>query len=249
MGGEHDFSGAVALVTGAARGQGAAEARAFAAAGARVVVADVREEQGGVLAAELGDSAVFAHLDVSDEDAWRRAIELTRATFGRLDVLVNNAGVFRTRALEREDPEEFVRVLSINLVGAFLGTRAVVGLMRDTGGGSIVNVGSIAGLQPARGTAAYATSKWGLRGLTRVSALELARSSIRVNLVVPGPIATDMLPRPPEEVAAGVPLGRVGDPEDVARAVLYLASGQASFVTGSELVVDGGRLLEGRQTG
>jgi len=184
---------AVAFVTGGARGQGAAEARAFVRDGARVVIADIRDEEGEALAAELGEAAHYVHLDVADEDQWRAAVGAAEAAFGPVTALVNNAGVIRSSPVTEETLDGFRRILDVNLVGAFLGVRAVAPAMTRAGGGSIVNVSSIAGLTAARGTAAYTASKWGLRGLTKTAAIELGGSGIRVNSVHPGVIDTELL--------------------------------------------------------
>jgi len=184
---------AVAFVTGGARGQGAAEARAFVRDGARVVIADIRDEEGEALAAELGEAARYVHLDVADEDQWRAAVGAAEAAFGPVTALVNNAGVIRSLPVTEETLDGFRRILDVNLVGAFLGVRAVAPAMTRACGGSIVNVSSIAGLTGARGTAAYTASKWGLRGLTKTAAIELGGSGIRVNSVHPGVIDTELL--------------------------------------------------------
>ena len=234
----------MALITGAARGQGAAEARLFAAEGARVVLCDVLEAEGAAVAAELGpDRARFVALDVADEAAWQRAVARTVACFGRLDVLVNNAALHWRRSLEEETAEGVDRMLAVNARGPFLGIKAVAPAMRAAGGGSIVNVSSTAGMTGYTERGAYAMSKWALRGLTRVAALELAPDRIRVNALVPGGIRTAMVADPdaPGRWAA-LPAGRVGEVEEIAAAALFLASEESSYMNGTDLVVDGGAL-------
>lgn len=236
------LDGKVAIITGAARGQGAAEARLFAAAGARVVLTDVLD--GTDVAASIGEAAAFVRHDVTSADDWARAVGTARERFGRVDVLVNNAGLWRTAPVEEETRARFELMLQVNLVGPFLGVQAVAPAMREAGGGSIVNVSSTAGLRGIRGHAAYGASKFGLRGLTRSAALDLAADGIRVNSVHPGVVDTPMIAEIGVERGAGkaprVPLGRAGVPEDVAGLVLFLASDASSYITGTELAVDGG---------
>lgn len=236
-----ELAGKVALITGSARGQGEAEARAFASAGAQVVLTDVLDEHGQAVADELGEAAVFMHHDVTSEGDWTRAVGTALDRFGRIDVLVNNAGIHRVRDLQDEDLEGFSAVISTNLMGAFLGVRSVIKPMASIGGGSIVNVASLAAAVGVQGQASYASAKWGLRGLSRCAALELGRSGIRVNTVLPGPVDTPMLgARDTGAIGALVPLGRVGRPEEVAAVVVFLASDASSFLTGAEISVDGG---------
>lgn len=241
---EPRLDGKVAIVTGAARGQGESEARLFAAAGARVVLTDLLAEEGEAVAASIGEAAVFVRHDVTSADGWAEVAERAREAFGRIDVLVNNAGIWRTAPVDQETEERFERILRINLVGPFLGIRAVVPSMREAGGGSIVNISSTAGLRGIPGHAAYGSSKFGLRGLTRSSALDLAADGIRVNSVHPGAIDTPMIAAAGYERGAGgfdrAPLHRVGVPEDVAELVLFLASDASSYITGTEFAIDGG---------
>jgi 3alpha(or 20beta)-hydroxysteroid dehydrogenase len=243
-GGPVRLDGKTAIITGAARGQGAAEARMFAAAGARVVVADVLEEEGRAVAAAIGRAAVFVRHDVTSQEDWDRAVRTAHEAFGGVDVLVNNAGIWGTAPVEEETRARFEKMLQVNLVGPFLGVRAVAPAMRARGGGSIVNVSSTAGLRGLPGHSAYGASKFGLRGLTRSAALDLAADGIRVNSVHPGMVDTPMIAE--MGVARGpggaprVPLGRTGVPEDVAGLVLFLASDAAAYITGTELAVDGG---------
>ena len=237
------LAGKVALITGAARGQGAAEARLFVREGARVVIADVLIEDGLALARELGEAAAFATLDVTDELAWAAAVELTLTRFGRLDALVNNAGIDRKRLLLDETVDDFDHILAVNLRGAFLGVRATARSISSSGGGAIVNVSSTAGMTGYSERGAYVMAKWGLRGLTRVAALELAALQVRVNTLVPGGVRTAMVAEPDSPGRwDGVPAGRIGEVEELAEAALFLISDGASYVTGTDLVVDGGAL-------
>jgi 3alpha(or 20beta)-hydroxysteroid dehydrogenase len=243
--GRLSLTGKVAVVTGGARGQGAAEGRLFVERGARVVLTDVLAEEGRALAAGLGDDAVFMEHDVSDEESWARVVGHTEERFGRLDVLVNNAGIHRVRPLVEERAADLAALLAVNLIGPMIGMRMVAGAMERAGGGSIVNISSLAGLQGIWGHGAYGASKWGLRGVTKTAAVELGPRGIRVNSVHPGPIETAMLPTPPGEVAArfsSLPLGRVGQAAEVAEVVAFLASEAASYLSGAELTVDGGSL-------
>jgi 3alpha(or 20beta)-hydroxysteroid dehydrogenase len=239
-----------AIITGAARGMGAATARLFAAEGARVVIADVLNAEGEALARELGEVSLFRHHDVADEQSWQRLLADTMDRFGGVDVLVNNAGVLLMRGLMDITKQEFERVLGINLVGTFLGIKAVAPKIIERGGGAIVNISSIDGMKGSNATAAYSASKWGVRGLTKVAAMELGPRGVRVNSIHPGGISTPMTMRPgPEAQAAtakffkSVPLGRIGQAEEVARVTLFLASDDASYVCGAEIVVDGGMII------
>ncbi|NEB75583.1 glucose 1-dehydrogenase [Streptomyces sp. SID14478] len=237
-----NLAGRVALITGGARGMGEAAARLLAARGARVVIGDVREEQGEAVAASLGARvARFVALDVADAASWDAAVATAVDAFGRLDVLVNNAAIYTTSPIVDEDPAQLERILRIDLIGPFLGIRAAAPVMRRTaGGGSIVNISSQAGLQGIWGHGAYGAAKWGLRGLTKTAALELGPEGIRVNSVHPGAIATPMIAHVEGKEHAAAPLGRIGEPEEVARLVAFLASDEASYLSGAELAVDGG---------
>ncbi|MEU9497519.1 glucose 1-dehydrogenase [Streptomyces sp. NPDC048196] len=235
-----DLTGKVALVTGAARGMGEAEARLFVALGARVVLTDLREDEGEAAAASLGSAARFVRHDVTDETSWEAAVAAAVDGFGRLDVLVNNAAIYTTSPIVEEDPARLEALLRVNLIGPFLGIRAAAGVMGAGGGGSIVNISSQAGLQGMWGHGGYGAAKWGLRGLTRTAALELGADGIRVNSVHPGAIATAMTAHLGTKDHPGAPLGRVGEPEEVARLVAFLASDDASYLSGAELAVDGG---------
>jgi len=242
------LDGKVALITGAARGQGEAEARLFAAEGARVMLGDVLDDDGEVVAKELGERAAYLHHDVTSEADWEAIVNATIARFGRVDVLINNAGVFRLQGMTATSLDEYMRIVTINQVGTFLGMRAVATPMIAQGSGSIVNISSIAGLVGSAGTVAYTASKFAVRGMTKVAAVELAPFGVRVNSVHPGFIDTAMLrddvglADPALRQAAGerIPNGRLAAAEDVAKLVLYLASDDSAYSTGSEFVVDGG---------
>jgi 3alpha(or 20beta)-hydroxysteroid dehydrogenase len=238
------LDGKVAIVTGAARGQGEAAARLFVAEGAKVVIADLLDEEGAKLAASIGDAARFEHLDVTDEENWKAVVASTEVTFGPVSVLINNAGILVFNAISRTAVAEWRTVMDVNLTGAFLGIKSVVRSMTAAGGGSIVNISSTAGMEGLPMLAAYSTSKWGLRGLSRSAAVELGRKGIRVNTVHPGGIDTPMTRGGKANAATyeRQPIGRVGSVEDVAPLVLFLASDEASFITGGEYVVDGGHL-------
>ena len=242
------LDGFVALITGAAspRGQGAAEARLFAAEGAQVVLTDVVDDEGESTAAAIGTVAIYRHLDVTSDESWQSVVEEVCATHGRLDVLVNNAGVWDAGTLADLTPEAYRRVIEINQVGVFLGMRAVAPHMRERGHGSIVNISSNAGLgvnlpNLAGGKAlAYVASKWAVRGMTRSAALELAPFGVRVNALYPGPVDTAMIGGGHAAIAAGVPLGRLAGPDEIASVALFLASDESSYVNGAEIAVDGG---------
>jgi 3alpha(or 20beta)-hydroxysteroid dehydrogenase len=236
----------VAIVTGGARGMGAATVRAFAAEGAKVIVGDILDDEGGRLAEELGGACLYAHLDVGDEVGWAKVAKDAEARFGEVDILVNNAGRVHFATLLETQVADFEAILRTNLIGSFLGIRTVAPLMLKQGAGSIVNVSSIEGLRGLNGVSAYAASKWGVRGLTKTAALELGPLGVRVNSVHPGGINTPMgnpMGRALDEVNKGyqaVPLQRIGEPSEVALASLFLASDDSSYVNGAELVVDGG---------
>jgi 3alpha(or 20beta)-hydroxysteroid dehydrogenase len=240
------LTGKVALITGGARGMGAATSRLFAREGATVAIADVLEDDGRALAQELGESARFWRLDVTDEADWARVVGEIQAAFGAVDVLVNNAGVLLFKGILDTTKADYERVLGVNLVGEFLGIKAVAPGMIARGKGAIVNISSVDGMKGANSLVAYASSKWGVRGLTKVAAMELGHKGIRVNSVHPGGVDTvmsnhDARPRHEVDKAYGeVPLQRIGGPEEVAAASLFLASDEASYMNGAELVVDGG---------
>ena len=237
------LAGKTALITGGARGQGEAEARLFAAQGATVMVTDVLEEQLAEVVAGIGTSARGMRHDVASEDDWAAAVAATLDAFGRLDVLVNNAAIYRVGPIEEERLDDFNRILSVNLAGTFLGIRAAIPAMRAGGGGSIINISSVAGLEGFAGHAAYGSSKWAVRGLTKVAALELGTHGIRVNSIHPGAIDTPMIApyvRAGVDRGAAYPIARVGVPADVASLALFLASDESSYITGAEMIVDGG---------
>jgi 3alpha(or 20beta)-hydroxysteroid dehydrogenase len=240
------LAGKVAIVTGGARAMGAATARLFVEEGAWVVIADVLDSEGAALARELGPNAVFQHLDVSDETGWATVADVAMQQFGGIDVLVNNAGILRFAALVDTSLADFQRILNVNVVGCFLGMKTVAPLMMAKGAGAIVNISSIDGMKGANSIGAYAASKWGVRGITKVAALEFGHRGVRVNSVHPGGVDTPMgnpQGMTPEQMAPFykvVPLQRVGQPIEVARASLFLASDDASYINGAELTVDGG---------
>jgi 3alpha(or 20beta)-hydroxysteroid dehydrogenase len=242
------LDGKVALISGGARGQGEAEARRFVAEGARVVLGDVLEDECRAVADSLGDAARAVRLDVTQEEDWARAVATALDAFGRLDVLVNNAGIVRTGQLEDMSLADYRAVIDVNQVGTFLGMRAVVRAMRAAGGGSIINISSNAGMEGVQGVIGYVASKWAVRGMTKSAALELGRYGIRVNSVHPGGVATPMIASDDfdsidqDAVFGAQPIPRVGQPEEIASLVLFLASDEASYSTGSEFVADGGGL-------
>ncbi|GAA3490374.1 glucose 1-dehydrogenase [Streptomyces cremeus] len=240
----NDLTGKTVVITGGARGLGAAAARQAVAAGANVVITDVLDEEGAATAAELGERARFQHHDVTSEEDWARVAAYAVAEFGGIDGLVNNAGISTGQFLADESVEHFRKVLDINLTGVFIGMKAVIPAMRDSGGGSIVNISSAAGLMGLALTAGYGASKWGVRGLTKIGAVELGTQRIRVNSVHPGMTYTPMTAsvgiRQGEGNYPNTPMGRVGEADEIAGAVVFLLSDAASYVTGAELAVDGG---------
>ncbi|MGW4271795.1 glucose 1-dehydrogenase [Streptomyces seoulensis] len=240
----NDLTGKTVIVTGGARGLGAETARQAIGAGAKVVITDVLSDEGEATAAELGANARFVRHDVTSEDDWRQVADVARAEFGGVHGLVNNAGVSTGQYLEAESVAYFRKVLDINLTGVFIGMKTVIPEMRENGGGSIVNVSSAAGLMGLALTAGYGASKWGVRGLTKIGAVELGTAGIRVNSVHPGMTYTPMTASVGIERGEGnypnTPMGRVGEPHEIASAVVYLLSDAASYVTGAELAVDGG---------
>ena len=234
------LSGKVCLITGAARGQGAEEAKLFINEGGIVWIVDVLDEQGEALAREIG--AIYRHLEVSDELAWQAVVEEIGAVSGGLQVLVNNAGIFRLNRMVTTSVEEFHQIMDVNALGVFLGMKTCSPLLIASGSGSIINVSSVAGMRASVGSFAYGASKWAVRGMTKTAAVELARKGVRVNSIHPGVIETPMVSDVPnvDKVAARAPLGRVAVAAEVANLALYLASDESSFSTGAEFVVDGG---------
>ncbi|MFI0368415.1 glucose 1-dehydrogenase [Actinomadura sp. 1N219] len=245
------LDGKVALITGGARGMGKSHVRRFLDEGAKVVFGDVLAEEGAKLAADLGDDAVFVRMDVTREDDWKNAVDTATTTFGALHVLVNNAGIIRHKTIAEMSVDEFRRILDVNLLGQWLGVKSVTAAMREAGGGSIVNVSSTEGFIGASGLAAYSASKFGVRGLTKAAARELGEYGIRVNSIHPGGVLTPLSLQDDVVAATGdsadafmkaLPLGRMGKSKEVSGLVVYLASDDSSYCTGSEVLVDGGML-------
>jgi cyclopentanol dehydrogenase len=248
------LAGKVALISGGARGQGAVEAKLFTQEGAKVVFGDILDEQGKRVEEEIhaqGGEATYVHLNVTREQDWQSAVQLAESQYGKLDILVNNAGIAIHGTIEETSEDDWDHLMGINMKGVFLGTKHAIPAMRRAGGGSIINISSGAGIAPAPGTsAAYAASKGGVRLFTKATAVQHAKDHIRCNSVHPGPIDTPMVRGPQTdparlaELTGRVPLSRLGTSEEVAYGVLYLASDESSYVTGSELVIDGGRTAQ-----
>ncbi|HVP28792.1 MAG TPA: glucose 1-dehydrogenase [Myxococcota bacterium] len=244
------LEGKVALVTGAARGQGEAEARLFVAEGAKVVLGDVLDGPGQAVATELGDGALYRHHDVGSEGSWAGFVAAALDRFGRIDVLVNNAGILHVAPVAEIKLDDYMRVIRVNQVGCLLGMRAVIPHMAQVGGGSIVNVSSTTGMEGAMGLVAYSSSKFAIRGMTKTAALELGRVGIRVNVICPGGIDTPMGRGDEAGFEAvdtsgwykALPLQRIGQPKEIAKLALFLASDDSSYCTGAEFVADGGQL-------
>jgi 3alpha(or 20beta)-hydroxysteroid dehydrogenase len=235
-----ELQGRTVIITGGARGIGAAIAHVMADEGAHVVVTDILDDDGKALDQELGAHAIYHHLNVTDEGQWRDVVAAAETTFGPVSVLVNNAGIVEFGHIDEQSPESFRRVLDINLTGAWLGMRAVIPSMRRADGGCIVNISSTAGLMGYANNGAYVASKWGMRGLTKTAALEFAPDGVRVCSVHPGPIRTPMTAGIDESAVAGQqPIPRYGEPEEVARMVRFVVA-EATYSTGTEFVVDGG---------
>ena len=239
------LEGKVALISGASKGQGEAEARLFLAEGAAVVLGDVLDTEGEAVAASLGDRARYVHLDVTNEDDWKQAVRTAGDTFGGLDVLINNAGIIRIGMMADVSLDEYMSVINVNQIGCWLGMKSASAIMRS--GGSIINISSMNGVIPGAGIMSYVASKFAIRGMTKAAALELGHKGIRVNSIHPGAILTDMaragLGRIEGNPLAGLPIPRIGEPEEVARLALFLASDESSYSTGSEFVIDGGWLI------
>ena len=236
----------VALITGGARGQGAAEAKLFIDEGATVAIADVLDEEGRATAAATG--ATYHHLDVTDEDAWKEVVAAVVVEHGPISVLINNAGIYFNERILDMDLTDYRRVIEVNQIGVFLGMKTVGAVMSEAGAGSIVNLSSGAGMRGTQGSVAYGASKWAVRGMTKVAAREFARFGVRVNSIHPGLIETPMLQQvpgmdsDPDRSVRLVPLRRIAEPEEVALMALFLASDEASYSTGSEFIIDGGAL-------
>lgn len=240
------LEGKVAIVTGGARGLGAAMVRRFADAGAKVVAADVRDEEGARLAAET-PNCQFERLDVTSEANWKSLVEATESRFGPVSILVNNAGISRLGLIEEMSEATYMELIRVNQLGVFLGMKSVVASMRRAGGGAIINMSSIAGLKGTPTAVAYSASKFAVRGMTKVAAVEFGKYGIRVNSIHPGTFDTDMIRHEDgtiheviEDVMAGLPAGRIGDPDEIAQMALLLASDEMRIATGAEFILDGG---------
>jgi 3alpha(or 20beta)-hydroxysteroid dehydrogenase len=245
------LDGKVALITGGARGMGKSHVRHFVAEGARVVFGDVLDDKGQFVAAKLPEGTCrYVHHDVTSEADWAAAVSTTLTTFGKLDVLVNNAGVLTFAPIADMPLAEFRRVLDINAVGCWLGMKSVIEPMTAAGGGSIVNISSVEGFTGAAGLSAYSASKFAVRGMTKAAAQELGRLGIRVNSVHPGGVLTSMMLSradsfehvDPEALFKSMPIGRMAEPAEISRLVMFLASDESSYSTGSEFTADGGLL-------
>ena len=243
------LEGKVCLISGGARGMGAAEARLFTGEGASVAIADVLEDEGLRLEAEIveaGGQAIYLKLDVTSQEDWERVVNAVVSRFGKLDVLVNNAGIYQLATVEETTADGWDRVMDVNAKGVFLGTKAAIPAMRRSGGGSIVNISSVAGIVGSLGSSGYNASKGAVRLLTKATAIQYAADGIRANSVHPGPIETDMVAQAfpdaetRQERLSRTPMGRFGTAQEVANGVLFLASDESSYMTGSELVIDGG---------
>jgi 3alpha(or 20beta)-hydroxysteroid dehydrogenase len=240
------LDGKVAIITGGARGMGAAFVRRFVEEGADVVIGDVLDADGKALAEELGEAVRFVHHDVGSEESWDEIVRTSVETFGRLNVLLNNAGVLMWNPMHRVSLEDYMKVITVNQVGCFLGMKAAVRPMREGGGGSIVNTSSTSGLEGMAGVISYSASKFAVRGMTKTAAIELGRFGIRVNAVCPGGINTQMgnpFQQEGEDLEKSYkqnPIPRIGSPEEVAGMMVFLASDESSFCTGGDFVVDGG---------
>ncbi len=244
------LDGKVALITGAARGQGEATGRLFTAEGAKVVLGDILDDAGKAVAASLGDAAIYLRHDVSQEDSWASFVATASDRFGRIDVLMNNAGILHVAPVAEITLENYLKVVHVNQVGCLLGMKSVIPAMAQAGGGSIINVSSTTGMEGAMGLVAYVSTKFAIRGMTKTAALELGRVGIRVNSLHPGGVDTPMGDGSMEGFEdvdtqgffETLPLGRIGRPDEMAQVALFLASDESSYCTGSEFVADGGML-------
>jgi 3alpha(or 20beta)-hydroxysteroid dehydrogenase len=234
------LDGKVALVTGGARGIGAAIARAMVAEGAKVVIGDVLDHEGEALANELGASAAYAHIDVTKPDDWEKAVATAVKVYGKLNVLVNNAGIGAYSPIEQYSNAEWDKIIAINLTGVFNGIKAAIPALKQAEGGSIVNMSSLAGMRGEAGMSGYVATKWAVRGLTKAAALDLARYGIRVNSVHPGVVRTPLMAEGPQPGTSHVAMDRYGEPTEIANLTVFLASDESSFSTGAEFIADGG---------
>lgn len=234
------LAGKIALISGGARGMGESHARVFVAEGGKVVIGDILVEDGERLASELGDSAAFIHLDVTCYESWQAAVELAQRTFGGLNVLVNNAGIINFGPITEYSIDDWKRIIDVNLTGQFLGVKAATPALVDSAPSSIINVSSTAGFQGISALHGYTASKFGVRGLTKSVALELANLNVRANSVHPGTVSTPM--NAGLDVANFNPMGRMGHVKEVSKLLIYLASDESSFTTGTEFLIDGGEL-------
>lgn len=245
MAGTGRLQGRIAIITGAAQGMGAQHARVFVAEGARVVLTDLQEQAGQALAAELGPSALFVRHDVSKAQDWDAVIAATRAAFGPANVLINNAAMYFIGPVDEADPERVRKLLDVNIYGSWLGISKLAPVMREAGGGSIINLSSLAGMRGIPWHGIYGTSKWAIRGLTKTAAYDLGPSGIRVNAILPGAIEeTGMAGGPLDETQlAAIPLRRTGRKSEVSQLAVFLASDESAYITGGDHVIDGGRAL------
>ena len=239
------LDGKVAIITGAARGLGASHAKGFANEGAKVIVTDILEEEGKKTAEEIGDSAIFLKLDVTNPDNWKDVVETGEKKFGKINVLVNNAGLIINEPTLNVTVENFTKAYEVNQLGALLGIQAVIPSMQESGGGSIVNISSASGIMGQAESAGYNATKFAVRGLTKTIAAEFGKDNIRANSVHPGPVETDMTAQEEvkdliESIKERIPLGRLGEPEEITNLCIFLASDESSYSNGSEFKVDGG---------
>lgn len=234
------LAGKVAIITGAGSGMGAEEAKMFAAEGAKVVITDIAKANCEKVAAEIGEGAIAIEHDVADEAGWQNVVDIALANFGKIDILVNNAGMTKSASMDDTDAAFMRRMLDVNIVGSFLGMKAVRGPMRDNGGGAIINIASGLAFTSLPGYFAYGISKWGVRGMTRLGAKELAPDNIRVVTLTPGAIETpSLVPAVRENAATMIPMGRVGGADEFSKVVVFMASDDASYVSGAEFLIDG----------